>query len=227
MPVRLLFQPCPPLLGLLTARAHPRARVAASCAGRARTAVRSSCVQARQLAPKMRTAMDWPVSKQQSSPFTPTGLRGGGPGYYAGGPTLSPSQRLPSGGALLSPDSQSARANAGAAPVTPRKKVSLPTTAHSWWCAPRLGASLSRRETEGDSPCDRITSVAPLDSERLVSASYDKTVRVWGASLSAAAARAPRSSATDRARFSYHAPRHPSPRSSQPRAPRRAPMPRA
>ena len=97
----------------------------------------------------MRTATDWPVNKRQSSPYTPTGLQGGGPGFYAGG--LSPSQRLPSGGALLSPDSPSARASAGATPVAPRKKVSLPTTAHSWWCAPQV-ASLSRAETDGDPP---------------------------------------------------------------------------
>ena len=79
----------------------------------------------------MRTAVEWPVNKRQSSPFTPTGALTSGPGFYG---SLSPSQRLPSGGALLSPDSPRGLRGDAVAPVTPRKKVSLPTTAHSWWC---------------------------------------------------------------------------------------------
>ena len=86
----------------------------------------------------MRTAVEWPVNNRQSSPFTPTSVLKSGPGFYG---SLSPSQRLPSGGALLSPDSP--RGRDAAAPVTPRKKVSLPTTAHSWWCVRALQAALA------------------------------------------------------------------------------------
>jgi hypothetical protein len=82
----------------------------------------------------MRTTLDWPENRKQNSPFAPTpgALTGGsGSGQFNAG--VSPKHRAAAG------LQQQPAAPFGESPrhLTPRAKVSLPTTSHSWWCVAR------------------------------------------------------------------------------------------
>jgi hypothetical protein len=105
----------------------------------------------------MRTTLDWPdASRKQTSPFSPVpgALTGGAGGLYSSGSggvtaTANVSPRRGSGLAVeLSPARPFALNESASRLVSPRTKVSLPTTGHSWWCAAarRRGALHSARE---------------------------------------------------------------------------------